>query len=160
MPFTLKPSADTCLWPRLISLHIPLDLFSAWKLYDSGPGMDLILMLTNDDNLYLICQSERLGGDWTFKAAPKQWTQRYTDQSSWTNEWICSLRLRAIAWQTQRYVYWFIPDNQIMAIGFSLIMGIREGYIPGGGGLTLTGMDTMMAGWWVGVGNSHLVQMH
>ena len=22
---------------------------------------------------------------------------------------------------------------------------------PGGGGLTLTGMDTMMVGWWVGV---------
>ena len=29
-----------------------------------------------------------------------------------------------------------------------------------GGGLPLTAMDTMMGGWWVGVGNSHLVQMH
>ena len=30
----------------------------------------------------------------------------------------------------------------------------------GAEGLTLTGMDTMMVGWWVGVGNSHLVKMH
>ena len=27
-------------------------------------------------------------------------------------------------------------------------------------GLTLTGMDTMMVGWWVRVGEANLVQMH
>ena len=31
---------------------------------------------------------------------------------------------------------------------------------PYPGGSTLTGMDTMMVGWWVRVGNSHVVQMH
>ena len=28
------------------------------------------------------------------------------------------------------------------------------------GGVALTGMDTMMGGWWVGVGKSHLAKMH
>ena len=35
-------------------------------------------MLTTDENLDFLCQSVRLCGDGTFKAAPKLWTQLYT----------------------------------------------------------------------------------
>ena len=43
-------------------------------------------------------------------------------------------------------------------------MSIMQGCVvtgvlqSGGGGLTITGMDTMMVGWWVG--KSYLVKMH
>ena len=40
--------------------------------------MDRIFMLTTDENLDFLCQSVRLCGDGTFKAAPKLWTQLYT----------------------------------------------------------------------------------
>ena len=62
----------------LISLYIPVDLLQSWKYFDSGSGMDRILMLTTDENLDFLCQSVRLCGDGTFKAAPKLWTQLYT----------------------------------------------------------------------------------
>ena len=62
----------------LISLYIPVDLLQSWKYFDSGSGMDLILMLTTDENLDFLCQSVRLCGYGTFKAAPKLWTQLYT----------------------------------------------------------------------------------
>ena len=62
----------------LISLYIPVDLLQSWKYFDSGSGMDRILMLTTDENLDFLCQSVRLCGDVTFKAAPKLWTQLYT----------------------------------------------------------------------------------
>ena len=59
-----------------------MNLLAAWKYFDSGPGMNRILLLTNDENLDLLCQSERLCGDGTFKAAPKLWTQLYTVHAS------------------------------------------------------------------------------
>ena len=75
---TTNPHLALACDRNLISLFIPVDLLQSWKYFDSGPGMDRILMLTTDENLDFLCQSVRLCGDGTFKAAPKLWTQLYT----------------------------------------------------------------------------------
>ena len=61
-----------------VTTGIPQSLLQPWVYFDSGPGNDRILILTTNSNLDLMRQSGRWGGDGTFKAAPKLWTQLYT----------------------------------------------------------------------------------
>ena len=41
----------------LLSLTIPAPLLQPWKIFDSGPGPDRVLILTTNDKLDLLCQS-------------------------------------------------------------------------------------------------------
>ena len=62
----------------LLFLQIPPTLFSAWKVFDSGPSSTRVIILTTEPNLDFLCQSMRWCGDGTFKAAPELFTQLYT----------------------------------------------------------------------------------
>ena len=70
----LAQACDRSLW----LLYIPLIPLTLWTVFDSGPGDDRIIMLTTLLNLDFLCESVRLCGDGTFKAAPVLWYQLYT----------------------------------------------------------------------------------
>ena len=75
-PTTTTRTAQTAT--SLGAVNIPQSLLQPWVYFDSGPGNDRIFILTTNSNLDLLRQSGRWGGDGTFKAAPKLWTQLYT----------------------------------------------------------------------------------
>lgn len=62
----------------LTDLCIPESLYQPFKIFDSGPGDDRIIMFTTDANLALLRESMRLAGDGTFKVSPTLWYQIYT----------------------------------------------------------------------------------
>ena len=75
---TLNPDLALADEMSLLSLTIPAPLLEPYKFFDSGPGPDRVLILTNDANLDFLCESVRWCGDGTLKAAPKLWTRLYT----------------------------------------------------------------------------------
>lgn len=72
------PDLATANDRSLTDLRIPESLYQPFKIFDSGPGDDRIIMFTTDANLALMRESMRLAGDGTFKVTPTLWYQIYT----------------------------------------------------------------------------------
>ena len=72
------PDLATANDRTLTDLCIPEYLYQLFKIFDSGPGDDRIIMFTTDSNLALLRESMRFAGDGTFKVSPTLWYQIYT----------------------------------------------------------------------------------